>query len=553
MNFSSLQKVRYLYQPKVPIVLTKTLNEIGVHVGPKTTAAGNTENISKIFPNTYGTPVLTFGHILETQNKSTAPLTLGILLSGGQAPGGHNVISGLFDTMKKANHKSRLYGFLAGPQGLIDGKYIEIDAKIIDDYRNTGGFDMIQSGRTKLEGLDVFEKVRKNCEKLNLDAVVVVGGDDSNTNAAVLAEYFLAQGVKTQVVGCPKTIDGDLKNDMVEVSFGFDTACRTYAELIGNIGRDACSSQKYWHFIRLMGRSASHITLECALQTHPNVTIISEEVAKKHMTLHQVVDTIVDSVVARSKDDLNFGLVLIPEGLIEFIPEINDLITELNMFLSQRDCEFSSIKTIQDKVDFVTKNISSHAQKTYTSLPFDICEQLIMDRDPHGNIQVSAIETEKLLIAMTKEKLDALQKKGSYKGKFSALGHFFGYEGRAAFPSNFDADYCYTLGCTAFILIAHGYTGYMSTARNLQKNVADWEVGGVPLTMMMNIESRHGKQKPVIRKALVDLEGKPFREFCKHREVWAKKTLFLCPGAIQYYGPSEVCDCPPATLLLEKS
>lgn len=553
MDFSSLQKARYGYQPKLPAILAKKLSQIGVKTGDKTTSVGDSDHISQMFPHTYGVPVLTFHDDAPSQKMTTEPLHIGILLSGGQAPGGHNVISGLFDSMKKVNPNSRLYGFLGGPQGLIEGKYKELDEKIIDQYRNTGGFDMIQSGRTKLEGLEIFEKARKNCEKLKLDALVIIGGDDSNTNAAVLAEYFLAQGIKTQVIGCPKTIDGDLKNDLVEISFGFDTACRTYSELIGNIARDACSAQKYWHFIRLMGRSASHITLECALQTHPNISIISEEIADKNMTINQIVDMIVQSVLIRSKEGLNFGIVLVPEGLIEFIPEINVLISELNLLMSHKEDELSKLKTIPEKVAFISKNLSSPVQKTYDSLPFDICEQLILDRDPHGNIQVSAIETEKMLIGLVAERLEALKKKGSYKGKFSALGHFFGYEGRSAFPSNFDADYCYTLGYTAFALIAHGYTGYMSTARNVHRSSEDWEVGGVPLTMMMNIENRHGKQKPVIRKALVNLEGKPFKEFCKQRDNWAKQTAFIFPGAIQYYGPREVCDCPPLTLQIEKS
>ncbi len=552
IEFSSLQKARFEYQPKVPQILTTDPACIEVELGNKTTSVADEEDIAQIFPHTYGAPTLRFVPAKDRKESMFRPLRVGILLSGGQAPGGHNVITGLFDSMKKMNSESRLYGFLGGPQGLVDGKYKELDDDYINLFRNTGGFDMIQSGRTKLEGLEIFEKARENCQKLSLDALVIVGGDDSNTNVAVLAEYFLAQEVRTQVIGCPKTIDGDLKNACVEVSFGFDTACRTYSELIGNISRDACSAQKYWHFIRLMGRSASHITLECALQTHPNVCIISEEVAQKKMTIDQVIDVIVQSVVARSKENMNFGIVLIPEGLIEFIPEINVLITELNHLL-HNDQELSKISSVSEKVNWVAKNLSSAVQKTYTSLPFDIREQLIQDRDPHGNIQVSAIETEKMLIDLVKEKLESLKTQGKYKGKFNALGHFFGYEGRSAFPSNFDANYCYTLGYAAFILIAHGHTGYMSAVRNLNQNVDQWEAGGIPLTMMMNLETRHGKRKPVIRKALVDLDGKPFKELCKNRETWAKKTSFIFPGAIQYYGPAEICDQPPVTLQIEKS
>ncbi len=551
-EYSSLQKARFEYQPKVPPILTTDPACIEIELGSKTTSVANQEDIAQIFPYTYGAPILRFIPAKDRKQSIFRALKVGILLSGGQAPGGHNVITGLFDSMKKINAESRLFGFLGGPQGLVDGKYKELDHDYIESFRNTGGFDMIQSGRTKLEGLEVFEKARQNCQKLGLDALVIVGGDDSNTNAALLAEYFLAQEVCTQVIGCPKTIDGDLKNDCIEISFGFDTACRTYSELISNISRDACSSQKYWHFIRLMGRSASHITLECALQTHPNVCIISEEVAAKKMTIDQVVDSIVSSVLERSKEGMNFGIVLVPEGLIEFIPEINILINELNHLL-HNDQELVKIPTIPQKVEWISKHLPSSVQKSYTSLPFDIREQLIQDRDPHGNIQVSVIETEKMLINLVKEKLATLKEQGKYKGKFGAMGHFFGYEGRAAFPTNFDANYCYTLGYAAFILIAHGHTGYMSAVQNLNQSVDKWEAGGIPLTMMMNLETRHGKRKPVIRKALVDLEGKPFKELCKYRSTWAKKNCFLYPGAIQYYGPPEICDCPPITLQIEKS
>jgi pyrophosphate--fructose-6-phosphate 1-phosphotransferase len=476
---------------------------------------------------------------------------VGVILSGGQAPGGHNVIAGIFDALKSANSTSTLWGFLGGPSGLLEDDKIELTPSYVDQYRNTGGFDMIGSGRTKIETDEQFARSLEVAKKNDLDAVVVIGGDDSNTNAALLAEYFLNNDCKTQVIGVPKTIDGDLKNERIETSFGFDTATKTYAELIGNIERDANSAKKYWHFIKLMGRSASHIALECALLTRPNVCVIGEEVAEKQQTLGQIVESIVDVVVKRSENGENFGVVLVPEGLIEFIPEVGHLIGELNDILAENEKYFSTLNTFEDQSEWVNQKLSKDASYVFSSMPNDIQRQLLMDRDPHGNVQVSRIETEKLLIEMVSDRLSELKSKEEYGGKFSTQAHFFGYEGRCAFPSNFDADYCYSLGYAAFLLIANGLTGYISSIGNLSSPAAEWTAGGVPLTMMMNMEQRHGKLKPVIRKALVELQGKPFKTFAAHRQEWAIKTSFTYPGAIQYFGPDEVCNQPTETLRLE--
>jgi pyrophosphate--fructose-6-phosphate 1-phosphotransferase len=548
---SALQNERYKYQPKLPAVLTGRADSIAACKGAATESVADKEEIAALFPHSYGKPVVS----LESGRSaagSTARRNVGVILSGGQAPGGHNVIAGLFDALKKFNADNRLYGFTGGPAGLINNKYIEIDAELVDRYRNTGGFDMIQSGRTKLENTDDFAKVLTHCRALEISALVIIGGDDSNTNAAVLAEYFEARQAGIQVVGCPKTIDGDLKNDSIEVSFGFDTACKTFAELIGNIARDANSARKYWHFIRLMGRSASHITLECALLTQPNICIVSEEVEEKKMSLESVVELIVGSITARAEEGSNFGLVLIPEGLIEFIPEFKKLIAELNTLLALKASSFEQLADADAQNQWVREELSDESAHLFNSLPKSICEQLILDRDPHGNVRVSAIETEKLLLSLVEKRCDELKAKGEFKGVFSGLGHFFGYEGRCAFPSNFDADYCYSLGFNAFVLIANGFTSYISSIRNLDRPAAEWQAGGIPLTAMMNMESRHGKAKPVIRKALVDLEGAPFKTLVSQRDEWARKTCYIYPGAIQYYGPPEVCDQPPKTLLLEK-
>lgn len=545
---SPLQIERGKYIPKMP---TSLKGIVKIVEGEKTQSVADQDQIKAMFPNTYGLPILKF----ETGNemKQYPAYKVGVVLSGGQAPGGHNVISGLFDGLKACNPDNKLYGFLGGPSGLVDNKYKELTADIVDEYRNTGGFDIIGSGRTKLETPEQFDMVHQNCKALGVNAVVIIGGDDSNTNACILAEYFAAKKTGIQVIGVPKTIDGDLKNEVVETSFGFDTACKTYSELIGNIQRDANSAKKYYHFIRLMGRSASHICLECALETQPNITIVSEEVEKKQMTLDQLVSEIAEVVVRRAKKGLNYGTVLIPEGVVEFIPEMKILISELNDILAKHEAEVAVLESNKDKRDFVASKLSKASSEVFNSLPNNISNQLMLDRDPHGNVQVSAIETEKLLMDMTKAKLKQLKKDGKYTGKFGALGHFFGYEGRCAIPSNFDADYCYTLGYTASLLISEGKTGYMASVKNLTKPADQWIPGGAPITMMMNMEKRHGELKPVIQKALVELDGAPFKKLVENRESWAMNSNYLYPGPIQYFGPASVSDVTTQTLLLEQS
>ena len=545
---SALQIARAAYKPRLPKIFQ---NSVDIKFGRATTSVADNEEIKKLFPNTYGIPVVSFEESKSKKEYSTR--NVGVILSGGQAPGGHNVISGLFDGMKKLNPNSILYGFLGGPSGLIDHKYLELTADVIDEYRNTGGFDIIGSGRTKLETIEQFERGREICQKLNIGAIVIIGGDDSNTNACILAEYYKSKVYGIQVIGCPKTIDGDLKNDMIETSFGFDTACKVYSELIGNIQRDANSAKKYWHFIRLMGRSASHITLECALQTQPNIAIISEEVAAKGMRLQQIVDSIAQVIVARGNAGLNFGTILIPEGLIEFIPDVKMLVEELNDILAHNH-RFEAIKDEDDRRWFINEHLSLNGKAIFNGLPVSIANQLSADRDSHGNVQVSLIETEKLLIAMVDAQLLRLKQEGVYKGKFSPLGHFFGYEGRCAAPTNFDADYCYSLGYTASVLINEGVTGYMAVVQNLALNVDSWIAGGVPITKMMNMEKKSGKMKPVIQKALVDLEGNPFKYFAAHRKEWASTACsFVYPGPIQYFGPDEVCNVPTKTIRLENN
>jgi len=551
MEISALQKARYAYKPKLPAILCEPVARIDIQTGEPTQSIADQADLKALFKHGYGKPVVTF--VKGDNVKTSRKLTVGVILSGGQAPGGHNVIAGIYDGLKKGNASSRLLGFLGGPSGLVDNKTVEITDAFMDQYRNTGGFDMIGSGRTKIETPEQFAASLETTKKLGLDAVVVIGGDDSNTNAALLAEYFAEKGSAVQVIGCPKTIDGDLKNEHVETSFGFDTATKTYAELIGNIERDANSAKKYWHFIKLMGRSASHITLECALRTQPNICLVSEEIEEKKLSLAQIVDQICDSVAKRAANKENFGVVLIPEGLVEFVPEMKKLISELNDVMAHHAEEFAKLSGFEAQAVWLSKKLSPESAATIGTLPSEIAKQLLMDRDPHGNVQVSRIETEKLLIGMVEQKLAEMKKGGTYTGKFSALAHFFGYEGRCAFPSNFDADYCYALGFSSFVLIASGMSGYISSVRNLIAPASQWIAGGVPLTMMMNMEQRHGSKKPVIRKALVELDGKPFKTFAAKRAEWAVKTSFLFPGAIQYYGPPEVCDQPTATLLLEHS
>ncbi|MGC9513192.1 MAG: diphosphate--fructose-6-phosphate 1-phosphotransferase [Fidelibacterota bacterium] len=546
-KISLLQQERAKYKPKLPAIFTGEGSVLAVERG-KTESVDDQEIVRTLFPNTYGLPLISFE---PSEKISLEPVNVGVILSGGQAPGGHNVISGLFDGLKALNPENRLYGFLGGPGGLVENKYRELTADMINAYRNTGGFDIIGSGRTKLEKEEQFDKGLENLKALGIKALVIIGGDDSNTNAGILAEYYQKIDAGVQVIGCPKTIDGDLKNEMIEVSFGFDTATKVYSELIGNIARDALSAKKYWHFIKLMGRSASHIALECGLKTRPNITLISEEVEAKGMTLGDIVDEIAGTIAKRAEKGKHFGIVLIPEGLIEFIPEMKALIGELNDVIAHRASELDSKDNPDEKRSLVSSMLTEKAGALYVSLPEDIADQLIMDRDPHGNVQVSRIETEKLLIEMVGEKLKAMKEKGMYTGKFSAQNHFFGYEGRCAAPSNFDADYAYALGYTASALIGTGKTGYMSSVRNLTAPASEWIAGGVPLTMMMNIERRHGEDKPVIRKALVDLKGKPFQMLKKHRDQWAVETCYVYPGPIQYFGPEDVTDQRSETLTLE--
>ena len=544
MKKSPLQIARASYQPKLPAALK---GNVVLNEGAATQSVADQADIKKLFPNTYGMPTIQF---VAGEAKKYDAVNVGVILSGGQAPGGHNVISGLFDGLKKMNPNSKLYGFLGGPSGLVDHKYVELTADIIDEYRNTGGFDIIGSGRTKLEEVEQFDKGIEICNKLGIKAIVIIGGDDSNTNACVLAEYYLKKKCGIQVIGCPKTIDGDLKNEMIETSFGFDTATKVYAEVIGNIQRDANSAKKYWHFIKLMGRSASHVTLECALKTQPNITLIGEEVEAKNQSLDDIVTYIAQAVANRAAKGLNFGIVLVPEGLIEFIPAIKKLIAELNDMLAANQAEFDKVAD-DAKIDYVVKHLSKENAAIFESLPVSVSRQLALERDPHGNVQVSLIETEQLLAEMVGKKLAEWKKAGKFAGKFATQHHFFGYEGRCAAPSNFDADYCYSLGYTASMLIGAGKTGYMSSVRNTTEPADKWISGGIPITAMMNMEKRNGKMKPVIQKALVKLDGGPFKYFASKRDEWAINTDFVYPGPIQYFGPTEVCDQPTHTLLLE--
>ena len=551
MEHSPLQKARYSYQPKLPMILRSEMSEIEAVEGAKTESARDKEKIQALFPTTFGQKEISFQKGKSKAEKKKH--VVGVILSGGQAPGGHNVVSGLYDALKKADKDNELIGFLGGPSGLTDDKFIVFTDEYINEFRNTGGFDIIGSGRTKLETTEQFEKAAAVCKKHGITAITIIGGDDSNTNAAVLAEYFKAHNTGVQVIGCPKTIDGDLKNDDIEISFGFDTATKTYSELIGNIERDANSAKKYWHFIKLMGRSASHIALECALETQPNVCLISEEIEKKEMSLSQIADYVAKSVADRAENGMNFGVVLIPEGLVEFVPEVKKLISEINDTLAAKAEEFEKAVSPKDKVAFMHKYLTAESHAVFSILPESIQAQMMADRDPHGNVQVSRIESEKLVSSLVEAKLAEMKKEGKYNGKFNPLHHFFGYEGRCAFPSNFDSDYCYSLGYNAFMLIQSGCTGYLSSIRNLSAPASEWKAGGMPITKMMNIERRHGEDKPVIKKALVELDGKPFKYFEERRDKWAKETCFTYPGAIQYYGPESVCDITTVTLKLEQS
>ena len=551
MNLSPLQKARYEYTPKLPGMLRNGISEICVKEGAETASVADQDRIKALFPNTYGKKEITFE---KGQNTAAAKKqVVGVILSGGQAPGGHNVITGLYDALKATNKDNELLGFKGGPDGLLNNDYVTFDDAFIDAYRNTGGFDIIGSGRTKLETKEQFAIVADNAKKNGLTAIVIIGGDDSNTNAATLAEYMAANNTGIQVIGCPKTIDGDLKNEDIEASFGFDTATKTYSEVIGNIERDANSAKKYWHFVKVMGRSASHVALECALETQPNICLIGEEVKAKKMSLAQIAGQIADSVEKRAANGDNFGVAIIPEGIVEFVPEFSVLIAEINELLAgSKTEEFNALPDWAAKYAFIESGLTKESMAVFAMLPQFVQQQLFLERDPHGNVQVSLIESEKLFSALVKDELEKRKAAGTYKGKFSALHHFFGYEGRCAFPSNFDADYCYSLGYNAFMLISYGYTGYLSKVSNLSKPADEWVAGGMPITKMMNMERRNGEDKPVIRKALVELDGAPFKYFEAHRDAWAVETAFTYPGAIQYYGPSEVCDLTTRTLALEK-
>ena len=550
-ELSPLQQARLKFQPVLPQTLASGITKLNIVEGNSTESVADQNEIKGLFPNTYGKPMVTFEQSDNENNFEQK--NVGVILSGGQAPGGHNVVAGIYDALKQANPQNKLYGFLGGPAGIIDGKYIELTDEIIDAYRNTGGFDIIGSGRTKLETEEQFQASLENCKKLNITGIVIIGGDDSNTNAAMLAEWFKSKNAGIQVIGCPKTIDGDLKNEQIEISFGFDTATKTYSELVGNIQRDVNSAKKYWHFIKLMGRSATHVGLEVALQTQPNITLISEEVAEKSMSLNEIVDYKADIIVKRSKLGKNFGVALIPEGLIEFVPEMKAMIANLNdlMPVLEEDPNFTQLTSGVEKEAVIEKRLRAENAAVFRSLPAMIKAQLLMDRDPHGNVQVSKIETEKLLIEMLKTKLYEMKQQGVYTGKFSDQSHFFGYEGRCAFPSNFDSNYCYALGYNAFALIQFGLTGYLSSVKNLTEAPENWVAGGVPLTMMMNMEKRHGHMKPVIQKALVRLDGPVFKKLEQNREIWALEDKYVFPGAIQYFGPSEVADITTQTLKLE--
>ncbi|MBQ2948528.1 MAG: diphosphate--fructose-6-phosphate 1-phosphotransferase [Clostridia bacterium] len=552
MKLSPLQTARYQYNPKLPGILRNGISEICVNNGGATTSVADQDKIQALFPNTYGKSEITFQKGQNTAEDKKQ--IVGVILSGGQAPGGHNVLCGLYDALKATNKDNVLYGFKGGPSGLIEDNYLIFDDEYIDQFRNTGGFDIIGSGRTKLETEEQFAIVAEVCKKHGITAIVIIGGDDSNTNAAVLAEYFAAHNTGVQVIGCPKTIDGDLKNEDIECSFGFDTATKTYSEIIGNIQRDANSAKKYWHFVKVMGRSASHVALECALQTQPNICLVGEEVAAKKMSLAQIADYIADSVAARAERGWNFGVAIIPEGIVEFVPEFSMLIKEINELLAgEKTAQFNALETWAEKYAFIEAGLTKEAMAVFAVLPQSIQQQLFLERDPHGNVQVSLIESEKLFSEMVKNNLAARKAAGTYKGKFSALHHFLGYEGRCAFPSNFDADYCYSLGYNACMLIQYGCNGYLSKVSNLSKPAEEWVAGGMPITKMMNMERRNGEDKPVIRKALVELDGAPFKFFAEHRGEWALETCFVYPGAIQYFGPAEVCDQPTRTLALEKA
>lgn len=523
---SPLQKYRQNYRPALPHILRDLRR---VHFS-KDAECFCSEEIKPLFPLTFNQPIV---RGQEGPARTCNPLRVGVVFSGGQAAGGHNVVTGIFDAIQSLNPQSALIGFLGGPSGIINGKYKELSEAIVAPFRNQGGFDLLGSGRIKIETEEQLQASLKTVQTAKLDGLVIIGGDDSNTNAALLAEYFLGKGCATRVIGVPKTIDGDLKNAFIETSFGFDTACKVYSEMIGNIARDSLSARKYTHFIRLMGRSASHITLECALSTCPNIALIGEEILAQKKTLFQITEEICDVICKRSEAGKDYGIILIPEGLIEFIPEIRLLIKEINLHLANASSEM---------------NLSRESQACFQILPEKIQKQLLLERDPHGNVNVSFIETEQLLIDMVKKELDTRKKQGTFKGKFNAVHHFFGYEGRAGFPSNFDANYCYALGATAALLISEKLTGFICAIQGLSRPVEDWKISALPITSLMRLEARQGKSKPVIEKAFVDLKDKPFLYLQRHRESWAGEDNYRFPGPIQFYGESDLIDSIPLTL-----
>lgn len=547
---SLLHEKRLQYKPVLPEVL-RSCAKVSLHQ-KKENRKEISGKLRELFPKTMHNSLVEL--VLEKHEKIHSPLRVGVVFSGGQASGGHNVISGLYDALKELNRDSSLWGFLGGPSGVIEGKVREITADLIAMYRNQGGFDLIGSGRTKIETEEQLQGACKTCQNLRLDGLVIIGGDDSNTNAAILAEHFSHKNVATRVIGVPKTIDGDLKTEYIEISFGYDTACKIYSEMIGNIGRDALSAKKYYHFIRLMGRSASHITLECALATHPNVALISEEIAEKKLTLQAIVNALADVISQRSEQKKDYGIVLIPEGLIEFIPEIKTLLKELNGLLaegSEPAKKMSALSGNAEKVAHAEKLLTKESHSCFKVFPEKIQQQLLLDRDPHGNVHVSGIETEKLLSELVAKELKKRKQDCSYKGKFSAVEHFFGYEGRAGLPSNFDATYCYALGHVAAILVNEKCSGYIAAISNLTMPAEKWQAKGIPLAGMLHIETRQGKDKPVIKKALVDLKGKPFLYFQKMRSTWQSEDRYRYPGPMQFFGDRELTDLPPLSMLFE--
>ncbi|BBI17091.1 diphosphate--fructose-6-phosphate 1-phosphotransferase [Neochlamydia sp. S13] len=547
---STLQKIRMEYQPLLPPLL----NDIhSLALIPTGNLVVKDSALAHLFPHTYQRPHL---KVAKSQIQEQFPMRIGFVFSGGQAAGGHNIASGLFDSLKKLHVDSQLFGFLGGPDGIVKNKYIEINAEVLASYRNQGGFNLIGAGRTKIETSQQFLAAAQTVKDLKLDGLVIVGGDDSNTNAALLAEYFLSQGMATKVIGVPKTIDGDLKNEFIELSFGFDSATKTYSEFVGNILVDALSAEKYTFFIKLMGRTASHIVLEVALNTHPNLALIGEEVEAQGWTLQDITHIIADLIIERAKSGKNYGAILIPEGLIEFIPEYKILIKELNTLLSTKQMYAEKIESLipnQEKINYIKSFLSLKAQQSLQTLPEDIQMQLLLDRDPHGNVQVAKIDTERLLIETVRQELTKRLAQHSSVVKFNPQPLFCGYEGRACLPSNFDSQYCYTLGHLATLLIQAGATGYMACIQKLNEPIENWELCGVPLVSMIHLEERHGKTKPVIKKALVELTSPIFNYFKQESVKWRLNDDYINPGPMQFFGPEEITHSKPFTLMNKNS